>query len=259
MTESKNRVAIVTGSGSGIGRAIAQRLSRDGAYTVVADLDLGAAAATVERMKQAGGDGIAVRCDVTHSEELRALVGQVVVDRGGLHVMVNNVGAQVDVALADATDQEFAQQLQLNLASSFYGVREALAVMLPARRGSIVNIASGAGLMGSPGLGLYAAAKAAVINMTQTSAVENARSGVRINCVVPGAIGTDVMIAWLDGEPGAREAWEDGLVPGRLGKPDEIANAVAFLAGDEASYVNGAALVVDGGASVKLPSLANPS
>jgi meso-butanediol dehydrogenase/(S,S)-butanediol dehydrogenase/diacetyl reductase len=164
----------------------------------------------------------------------------------------------VDGPLRDTTDQDFQNQLQLNLASSFYGMREALAVMLPAGRGSIVNIASAAGLMGSPGLGPYAAAKAAIINLTKTAAVENARRGVRINCVVPGSIATAGMIAWLEGERDARDAWENNLVPGRMGRPEEIANAVAFLASDEASYINGAALVVDGGATVKLPSLANP-
>ena len=94
--------------------------------------------------------------------------------------------------------------------------------------------------------------------MTQTAAVENARSGVRINCVVPGAIATAGLLDWLGAQPGAREAWEQSMVPGRLGRPEEIANAVAFLAGDEASYINGAILQVDGASAVKLPSLANP-
>lgn len=258
MTKADRLVAIVTGSGAGIGRAIAQRLARDGVYTVVADIDSNAADATVEQIHESGGDGTSAYCDVTDSQQIRELIGKVVADRGQLHVMVNNVGAPVIAALKDATDQQFQQQLQLNLASSFFGMREALAVMLPARRGSVINIASGAGLMGTPGLGLYAAAKAAIINMTQTAAVENARSGVRINSVVPGSISTDVMLDSLKLTPGAREAWEDGLVPGRMGEPDEIAKVVAFLAGDDSSYVNGAAIVVDGGLSVKLPSQPNP-
>ena len=125
-----------------------------------------------------------------------------------------------------------------------------VAVMLPAERGSIVNIASGAGLMGSPGLGPYAAAKAAIINMTQTAAVENARSGVRINCVVPGSIATAGMIDWLGGKPDALATWENSMVPGRMGKPEEIANAVAFLASDEASYINDINLHIAGGAFI---------
>ena len=137
MAKLENQIAIVTGSGSGIGRATAQRLARDGAYAVIADIDSSGADATVEGIHQAGGVDIALYCDVTQSEQLHALIEKVVADRGGLHVMVNNVGAQVDVALKDATDQDFQQQIQLDLASSFYGVREALAVMLPARRGSI--------------------------------------------------------------------------------------------------------------------------
>jgi NAD(P)-dependent dehydrogenase (short-subunit alcohol dehydrogenase family) len=259
MTDAENKTVIVTGAGSGIGRATALRFASDAAHVVVADLNINTADATVELIRNSGGKANAIACDVTRSENIREMIARVAADQGAIDVMVNNVGGSVNGALKDTTDQDFQAQLQLNLASSFYGLREALAVMLPRGEGNIVNIASAAGLMGSPGLGPYAAAKAAIINMTQTAAVENARSGVRINCIVPGAIGTAGMLAWLEDKPGAREAWEQSLVPGRLGLPEEIANAVAFIAGDEASYINGAVLQVDGGAAVKLPSLANPA
>ncbi len=251
-------ITIVTGAGAGIGRATALRLARDGSHVVAVDLDPRAAEATAEAIRAQSCAGSAAECDVTRSDDVRTLINAVVTEHGGLDIMVNNVGGSVDGPLKDTSDRQFQEQLQLNLASSFYGLRESLAVMLPTGRGSIVNIASGAGLMGAPGLGPYAAAKAAIINMTQTAAVENARSGIRINCVVPGAIGTASLLGWLEDEPGARETWEASLVPGRLGHPEEIANAVAFLAGEEASYVNGAVLVVDGAASAKLPSLTNP-
>lgn len=255
----EGRVAIVTGAGSGIGRATALRLSRLGARVVLADLSEAGAAESLDRVREAGGDGSARVCDVRESGEVDALIGETAAKQGGLDVLVNNVGVSADGPLSDVGDETWREQIRVNLDSTFFGIRAALAAMRPVGRGSIVNVASGAGLMGSPGLGPYGAAKAAIIHLTQTAAIENARAGVRINCVVPGAIGTERMLHWLGSEPGAQAAWEDQLVPGRLGRPDEIASAVCFLASDEASYVNGAALVVDGGASVKLPSLANPS
>jgi len=258
MTRFSNQIAIVTGAASGIGRATAIRFATEGAYTVAADLDLENADATVAMLRERGGEGCAMQCDVTRSEDFRAMIEKIVADRGSLSILVNNVGGSIDTSLRDASDDAFEEQLRLNLISAFYGVREALAVMVPAGGGAIVNTASGAALMGAPGLGPYAAAKAAIINMTQTAAVENARTGVRINCVVPGAIGTDGLLSWLERIPGAKESFEDGLVSGRLGKPEEIASAVAFLASDDASYVSGTTLVVDGAASAKLPSLPNP-
>jgi len=252
------RVAMVTGGSRGLGRQIASTLAREGCRISICARDQQRLEATVAELSGQGYHVSGTTTDVTKESDASRFYQETLAALGNPDILVNNVGGSLNGLLKDTTDQDFQNQLQLNLASTFYGMREALAVMLPAGRGSIVNIASAAGLMGSPGLGPYAAAKAAIINMTQTAAVENARSGVRINCVVPGAIATAGMLDWLEGEAGAREAWEQSLVPGRLGRPEEIANAVAFLAADEASYINGAILQVDGASAVKLPSLANP-
>lgn len=248
------RCAVVTGAGSGIGRAIAKRLAAAGARVVVADLNREGAAQTVEAIIAAGGEAQVEICNVTQSSEVEQLFDRAESAYGPLRVLVNNVGFTLGGLLDTVSDPDWERVLAGNLSATFYGVRAALQRMVPQRQGSIVNISSGAGLFGSPGMGAYAACKAGVINLTKTAAVEQAGSGVRVNCVIPGAIATPAMLAWAEHQAGGRAAYEQRLTPGRMGEPEEIAAAVYFLASDEASYVNGAALLVDGGANARMPT-----
>ena len=248
------RVAIVTGAGSGIGAAIARRFAAAGAQVIAADVRPEAIAA----LAQATGGIEPTVCDVTQAAAVEALVAGAVERFGRLDVMVNNVGQSIAGRLKDATDEEWQRVLALTLSSTFYGVRAALRVMLPRRSGSIINISSGAGFGGSPGLATYGAAKAGVNNLTQSAAVENARNGVRINAIAPGAIETPGILEWARSLPGGVPAYEATLLPGRFGRPEEIAAAALFLASDEASFVNGAVIPVDGAASARMAAIDTP-
>lgn len=250
----ENRVAIVTGAGSGIGAAIARRFAEAGARVIAADIRSEA----VDELA-AGIPGLDARCcDVTRSAAVDALVDGALERFGRLDVMVNNVGCSIAGWLKDATDEDYQRVLALTLSSAFYGMRAALRVMLPRRAGSIINISSGAGFGGAPGLATYGAAKAGVNNLTQSAAVENARSGVRINAISPGAIRTPAILEWAASLPGGVPAYEATLLPGRFGRPEEIAAAALFLASDEASFVNGAVIAVDGAASARMAAIDVP-
>lgn len=252
--ELQGRTAIVTGAGSGIGAAIARRLAAAGAQVAAADIRSEAVAALAAEVKGITAHG----CDVTRASDVDALVEGVMACHGRLDVLVNNVGQSIAGWLKDTTDEEWQRVLAVTLTSTFHGVRAALRAMLPQRSGSIINISSGAGFGGSPGLASYGAAKAGVNNLTQSVAVENARSGVRINAIAPGAIETPAILAWAQSLPGGLPAYEATLLPGRFGRPEEIAAAVLFLASDEASFVNGAVIPVDGAASARMPAIDVP-
>lgn len=250
----ENCVAIVTGAGSGIGAAIARRFAEAGARVIAADIRSEA----VDELA-AGIPGLDARCcDVTRSAAVDALVDGALERFGRLDVMVNNVGCSIAGWLKDATDEDYQRVLALTLSSAFYGTRAALRVMLPRRAGSIINISSGAGFGGAPGLATYGAAKAGVNNLTQSAAVENARSGVRINAISPGAIRTPAILEWAASLPGGVPAYEATLLPGRFGRPEEIAAAALFLASDEASFVNGTVIAVDGAASARMAAIDVP-
>lgn len=246
------RVAIVTGAASGIGAAIAARFAAEGAQVLAADIE--------PRKPDEGADRISpCPCDVTDPDAVDALVADALARFERLDIMVNNVGAAVHGWLKDASNDDWERAISISLSSTFYGIRAALRPMLRQQSGSIINISSGAGFGGAPGMASYGTAKAGVHNLTRSAAVENARSGVRINCIAPGAIESPPIVAWADTLPGGLDAYVDGLLPGRFGRPEEIAAVALFLATDEASFVNGAVIPVDGAASARMAAIAVPS
>jgi NAD(P)-dependent dehydrogenase (short-subunit alcohol dehydrogenase family) len=251
----EGKVAVVTGAGSGIGRASALRFASEEAAVVVNDLDPEAAARVVAEIERAGGRARSAPGDVTKPETAEGLADAAVAAFGKLDVFHNNAGGAMPTPI-EATDlARWRRDLELNLDSVWYGTRAALRIMLPQRRGCILTTSSGAGLGAVDGLSAYGAAKAAVINLMRSVALEYGRHGIRANTICPGTMDTPGLRAWLDTRPG-RDRFADGIPLRRLGLPEEIANAALFLVSDEASYVTGAALVVDGGiaSTIAVPS-----
>jgi len=253
MGKLSGKVAIVTGAGSGIGRAIALRFAAEGAAVVVNDLVADAAQRTVKEVEAAGGRAQPFPGDVSDPRQVEALVREATARFGRLDVLVNNAAAVVPGPVEALSDADWRRTHAVTLDGVFYGMRAAIPVMAAQGGGAIVNISSGAAVAGEPGLGAYGAAKAAIVNLTQTAAVENAARGVRINTILPGPIETPPLLAAVEAT-GGRPGWERQIPCGRLGRPEEMAAVALFLASDEASYVHGAALIADGGVAARTNS-----
>ena len=249
----RGKVAIVTGAGSGIGRATALLFAAEGAKVVVNDLNAEAAARVAKEIEAAGGIAASFPADVADSRQVEALVRDATSRFGRLDVLVNNAAAVIPGPVESISDIDWRRTQAVTLDGVFYGMRAALPVMAAQGGGAIINIASGAAIAGEPGLAAYGAAKAAVVNLTKTAAVENAARGVRVNTILPGPIATPPLLAAVEAT-GGRAGWERQIPCGRLGTPEEMAAVALFLASDEASYVHGAAIIADGGVAARTNS-----
>jgi NAD(P)-dependent dehydrogenase (short-subunit alcohol dehydrogenase family) len=242
-----NKVAIVTAAGQGIGRACVRRFAAEGAAVVVNDVRADAAAAVAREITDAGGTALAAPGDVSSSEIVNGIVRDAVARFGRLDVMMNNAAAPLFGRVEDMSDAMWRTVFATTLDATFYGMRAALPVLAEHGGGAVINTASAAGVGGTAGLGAYGAAKAAVIHLTKTAALEGAKRGVRVNAICPGSIDTPPMGMWLEAFPGGRTAFERQIPVKRLGTPEEVASVALFLASDESSYVTGTILVTDGG------------
>ncbi len=244
------KIAIVTGAGSGIGAATARLFAREGARVVLCGRRLAPLEAVAAEIAREGFAAEARSADVSDERAFAALVADTVERHGRLDVLVNNAYSMVAGSISTASTEDWHATFRATLDSAFFGLRAALPHMA-AQGGAIVNVSSTAGHAGQAGIGAYAAAKAALENLTRTAAIEAAPQRVRVNTLAPGVIATDGTLAAF-ADTRARKAMESRIPLGRFGTPDEVANGILFLASDEASFVTGACLIVDGGQRASL-------
>jgi NAD(P)-dependent dehydrogenase (short-subunit alcohol dehydrogenase family) len=246
------RCALVTGAGSGIGRSAALKFAQHELAVVVCDVNEAAGDATARQIEDAGGTALFVRCDVSDEMQVESLIAAAVDWQGQLDYAFNNAGVHELPKLAEIVDAPadgWRRTIEINLIGAFLCTKYELIHMRERRAGAIVNTASRNGLVGSPWHGAYTASKHGVVGLTRVAAVENARRGIRINAVCPGPVTTPMMLD-LIGDPDAFD-FEPMTPAARPASPDEIAEAALWLCSDGASYVNGHALAVDGGAGAR--------
>ena len=248
------RAAIVTGAGNGIGRAVAERFAREGARVTVAEIEPGSGAACAEAIRAAGGEAIFVETDTGDAASARRMVATALEAFGRLDVLVNNAAAFVFGRVEEVSREDWERVFAVNVIGYAQAAREALPALRRAGGGAIVNVSSVSAFVAQPGFVPYNASKGAVAQLTRCLAMDLAPDGIRVNAVCPGAIrtrATERHIASLGGDPAQVERdFGDAALLRRMGRPEEVAAAVLFLASDEASFVTGAQLVVDGGATI---------
>jgi 3(or 17)beta-hydroxysteroid dehydrogenase len=263
MPSLDRKVALVTGAGGGIGTAICHRLSKEGAVVVAADLDFDSASKVAGQLEKAGGRAVAVKLDVTDQLQWRSAVAETLRVAGGLDVLVNNAGVAHIKPLEAVSVEEWNADINVNLNGAFIGIKESLNAMRESAKrspsgASIINIASVSALVGSPGMPAYSASKGGLRLFSKAIAVDFAKRGygIRVNSVYPGLIDTSLTTPLFESLRGANQAKDIVTIRaeviarypiGRIGRPEEIAGVVCFLAGEDSSYMIGAELVVDGG------------
>ncbi|MGJ7912743.1 SDR family NAD(P)-dependent oxidoreductase [Neobacillus sp. LXY-1] len=243
----RGKIAVVTGGGSGIGRATAIKFAHEGAKIAVADVDSVSGEQTVSLIKQTGGTAIFIKTDVANSKQVQELIQMTTNTYGALHIMFNNAGiGNSEVRSDELAEEEWDQVIDINLKGVFLGIKYAVPELKKAGGGVIINTSSLLGLKGQKYMSAYNASKGGVVILTKNAALEYGKYNIRVNAIAPGVIDTKIIDNWKQNE----RKWpiiSSANALGRIGTPEEVANAVAFLASDEASFITGATLSVDGG------------
>jgi NAD(P)-dependent dehydrogenase (short-subunit alcohol dehydrogenase family) len=257
----KDKIALITGAASGIGKASALRFAAEGAIVYANDLQEGALASVIAQIRDKGGQVFACAADVTDAAVVQAMVDHIVQDCGRIDVLYNNAGGDLPTPTIDVSIERYRAVVALNLDSVFYGVKAALPFMIRQGCGVILTTSSGAGLNAVDGLAAYGAAKAGAANLMRSIATEYGKYGIRANTISPGPMATPSFRAHADTLPGGLKAYARQVPSGRLGDAEDIAAAAAFLASDDASFINGVVLPVDGAVHAKLatPQLVYPA
>lgn len=239
------RTAVVTGGASGIGRAVAQRLVAEGAHVAIVDRDGAGAEAAAHELGNAGATTIAIEADISLPEDAARLASSAATRLGGIEILVHSAGVGVERSFLDMTPAEWRRIIDIDLSGTFYTCQAVARVMVERGYGRIVTLASTAGVRGGTGRAAYGAAKGGVISLTKVMAIELAQHGITVNALAPGAIET-ALVARMHSQE-TRVVYRAGIPLDRYGTPEETAAAAVFLASDEASYITGEVLAVDGG------------
>lgn len=251
----KGRVVVVTGAGSGIGRSCAIEFAKAGARVVVADINLQGAEETVKQIRESGGDSIAYRTDVSDPDSVMKLVDFTIKTWTKVDALVNNAAIQINKTVADITFEEWNQQMSVNVGGIFLCSKYFLPY-LRLTQGNIVNMSSVNGFFVEPMCAGYCTTKAAIIGLTKAMAIDHGNEGIRVNCICPGYIDAGLAEGYFQSQPDPIKARQEaGKLHAlwRIGKPEEVGRVAVFLASDDASFMTGASVVVDGGFGSGLP------